>query len=171
VVLANATYPAIPKEFISIGYVIVQDNGLGGTGNVNTITADEIEQLIISNGGATNEAGLIQEILTLRYAAGILDEIGDSTAFEPLETTASFANKGFTISYDNKTIVVVGNNVTIGSGCAFTVAIGDVVVQNGKAVKITTVTSQTDFDVSDGSVLTSGNNATISQCAETIDLI
>ncbi len=170
VVLASATYPQLPKDFVSIGYIIVQDDGTGGVGTIEVIEAEHIEQLTITSAGPSTDTGLIQEIMSLRYAAGILDDLTDSSAFEPTETTASFGSSGYSISYDNKTIVVVGNNVTLGSAPAFTISEGDLVVQNNKAIKIVTVTSQTDFDVEDGSVLTSGNNAILSQCAETIDL-
>lgn len=161
--------PTLPTGFTKIGFVTVQDDGTGGVGNILDIGRDKIIQLTVSNEGSEDE-GLIQDILNLQYAARIIDELDDNDAINDTETTAAFSSGQYSVQYSNKVITVAANNVTIGVAAPFTVQVGDVIVQGTAHTKITTVNSQTDFDVADGSVLTTGVSATISQLVETVNL-
>ncbi len=111
-----------------------------------------------------------QDILTLGYNAVFDEDMQDPSAFDPSATTALYFANSYVIDYSNRVVTVSVNNVTIPSICSFTVQPGDVVVQDGLHTVITNVNSQTDFDVQDGSLLTSGDPATISQVAQTLNL-
>ena len=165
-----AITPELPQATTRIGFILVEDSGSGGSGNLNPISQTAITQLFSFGVSSAQGDGTVQEILTLKYAAGFLEDLEDEDALDQTNTTGTFIDRSVELQYDNKTISVVGNNITLGSAPAFTVQVGDVVVQGSAVQLITIVNSQTDFDVADGSVLTTGNNATISQKFQSIDL-
>lgn len=113
---------------------------------------------------------LPQDILSLGYNTMFDDDMQDSESANLANTTALFFANSYVMDYSNRVITVTINNITIPSACSFLVAAGDVVIQNGLYSLITNVTSQTNFDVSDGSIFISGDPATISQKMETQNL-
>lgn len=113
---------------------------------------------------------LPQDLLSLGYKA-CFDEILDvPSVINPSNSTGLYFAEAYQLQYSNKVLTVAGNNVTIGSAPSFTVQVGDVIVYDGKYTHITTVNSQTDFDVDDGSILATGESAIISQVLETFNI-
>jgi hypothetical protein len=111
-----------------------------------------------------------QDILTLGYNAMFDEDLQEPSAINPAETSALFFANSYVIDYSNRVITVAVNNIMIPTPCSFTVQVGDVIVQSGAYSVITSVNTQQDFNVVDGSVFTTASSATISQKVETLNL-
>lgn len=109
------------------------------------------------------------DISDISYKAQLLEDLSNTDAIDLTNTNALKSGACYILEYDNENITVVSNNVTIASAPNFTVAVGDVIAQGTKCVKITAVTSQTEVTVEDGSVL-SNASATISQAVHSVDI-
>ena len=111
-----------------------------------------------------------QDILTLGYNAVFDDLMEDDSAFNLTNTTGLYFANSYILNYSTRTVTVSLNNITIPSACSFDIQPGDVVIQDDVYAIITNVNSPTDFDVDNAGSLISGDPATISQKAETLNL-
>ena len=125
--------------------------------------------LQLVDGRPTNVPDLPFDADTLSFKFQLRDQFVKTDAINTTLTNATRSGACYILSYDTENITVVGNNITIASTPDFTVAVGDVVVNNGFCARILSVTSQTQVSVDDGSGLITGS-ATISQAVHTEDI-
>jgi hypothetical protein len=121
-----------------------------------------------AGGSSSEEGGQGADLATISYYVQMEDSLLDDELIDSSNSTGTIdiVNEQYGLQYDaSKTLTVSTNNVTIGSACSFTVQVGDIVktIGNDKHTRVATVNSQTDFDVEDGSVLTTGQAGLFSQ--------
>ena len=124
-------------------------------------------------GGGGLGGGQGADLATIAYYARVSDTFSDGNLLDLSYSTGHYNStaKKVDLNYDaTQTFTVVGNNLTLGGTPSFTVAIGDIVTTDYlKHTRITTVTTQTNFTVEDGSVLASGSGL-ISQVLQPYEL-
>jgi hypothetical protein len=119
---------------------------------------------------ALPEKELTQDILSLGFFAMFEDELFDASVINPVKSTGFYFAESYQLAYSNKTITVSGNTVTVPSPLSFTAVEGDAIVQGDAFARIVSVLTATQFQVDDGSVLTNGSAATLTQVMETFNV-
>lgn len=137
-----------------------------------------------SSGSGGSGSGVGDDLGSLLFRASFNDPFDegpaattsavDSTAGKTDAALYSASKKMYTLNYDaSKTIAATSTatNVKLSAVASFTVKAGDVVVYAGKARKINTVNSQSDFVTeSFGTVPVTGEQVTVSQAVHTKDI-
>lgn len=137
-----------------------------------------------SSGSGGSGSGVGDDLGSLLFRASFNDPFDegpaattsavDSAAGKTDAALYSASKKMYTLNYDaSKTIAATSTatNVKLSAVASFTVKAGDVVVYAGKARKITTVNSQSDFVTeSFGTVPVTGEQVTVSQAVHTKDI-
>jgi hypothetical protein len=135
--------------------------GQGGSGSGGSGTGDDLDALQFRASFADAFAENISN------ANSSLNSSGTNAVFNA-------AKSMYTMSYDaSKTVTGSGTAMTMSSAPAFTVAVGDILVQGGEARKITVVTSQTAYTIESAFTIVpapSAAAATVSQAVYTKDI-
>lgn len=121
------------------------------------------------NGIPTQVKEIPYDIASIDYKFQVKEQFLNTEAVDTSKTNAEKSGACYNVAYDNESITVVSNNVTISSAPNFTVAVGDLIRQGTFVTEITAITSQTQVTVADGSGLSAGS-ATITQAIHTEDL-
>jgi hypothetical protein len=112
---------------------------------------------------------LPQDILSLGFKAMYDEDFVLPSVYNPVNSTGLYFAESYTMSYSNRSITVVGNDVTLDSAPSFDMEAGDVVIQGGNYTVVTAVISDTEIQVANGALLSDGD-ATVSQTLETFNL-
>lgn len=187
IITAGNPLPAVTSANQEVFLLAKRVDATDGTQRIywrNGFAQNAGQTLRLGQGGGSGGNGTGDDLTSLNFLADFTDLFDegptdtksavDSTAGHTPAANYSAAKSLYLINYDaSKTIAATttATNIKLSATPAYTVAVGDMVIWNGLARRITTVNTQTDLIVDTfGVAPTVGNQVTVSQCVYTKDI-
>jgi hypothetical protein len=178
--LAISALPPAPNNTLAIGFVVVENVG----GTIQNISNSAIRQFSSGSGSSSSGSGtgIGSDLNNLTYKAEFSDTFNDLpsdtasavdyTAGRTDPATYDIVNGYHRLAFDaTRTVTGTGVAMTLNGAPSFTIKTGDILVVGAEARRITSLTSQTVFNVEAAfSVDPSAAACNVSQAVYTKDL-
>lgn len=147
--------------------------------NGMALNAGQTVRLGASGSGSGSGSGVGDDLGTLQFRASFTDGFTENatsttSAVDSTKTTGTYnaAKAMYQLSYDaSKTLTGTGTAMTLSATPAYTVAVGDILVFNNQARRITVVTTQTSYTIESAfSTNPATSAATVSQVVHSKDI-